>query len=275
MNVLIRTLVLAAFGLPIGARFAAAQDAPSTADPTSIWTLQDENASISTAKLTDRYYVNGLQLGYTSGTDGVPDAMARVGRAVWGDGTMRIGFDISQQIFTPANTAAYNPPPGDRPYAGVLLGTMSLFQDTSDSRGFLSIGAGLVGPWALAEQLQNSFHDLIGQAHDNGWHDQLRNEPALEITSARTWRLPMGTVGGLETDALPDLAIGLGNVRIYMQTGAVIRLGQGLNSDYGVARILPGPSGGDAFKPNSALRLVCVRGRRRAGGGPRHHARRQ
>ena len=33
------------------------------ADPSSIWTLQDENASISTANLTDRYYVNGLRLG--------------------------------------------------------------------------------------------------------------------------------------------------------------------------------------------------------------------
>lgn len=241
---------LAAAGLTLGASLAPAQQAPSTADPTATWTLQDENASISTSKLTDRYYVNGLRLRYTSGTDGVPDFLTGVGHAVWGDeGSQRFGFDLSQQIFTPADTQAYQPPPDDRPYAGVLLGTFSLFQDTPTSRGMLSLGLGVVGPWALAEQVQNGFHDVIGQGHTNGWHYQLANEPAGEITSARTWRLPITSFAGLETDALPDLAVGLGNVRIYAQTGVVLRLGQGLDSDYGVARIQPGPSGGDAFKP--------------------------
>jgi len=241
---------LAASGLVFGASLAPAQQAPSTADPNATFTLQDENASISSGRLTDRYYVNGLRLGYTSGTDGVPDFLTGVGHAVWGsDGSQRFGFDLSQQIFTPADTQATQPPATDRPYAGILMGTFSLFQDTPTSRGMLSLGLGVVGPWALAEQVQNGFHDVIGQGHTNGWHYQLANEPAAELISARTWRLPIASFAGLETDALPDLAIGLGNVRIYAQTGAVVRIGQGLDSDYGVARVQPGPSGGDAFTP--------------------------
>ena len=242
---------LAGVWLVFGAASASAQQSPDTTGP--IFTLQDENASLSSAKLTDRYYVNGVRLGYTSGTDSVPDFLTGVGRAVWGDGTQRFSFDLTQQMFTSANTAVAQPPPGDRPYAGVLLGNFSLLQDVPDSRSMLTLGVGVIGPWAQGEQVQNGFHDLIGQSHTHGWNSQLHNEPAAEITSARTWRLSTGTLGGLETDALPDLAVGLGNVRIYAQTGAVFRIGQGLESDYGVARVLPGPTGGDAFAPTRPL----------------------
>jgi lipid A 3-O-deacylase len=245
------TSALVAAGLATGLAVARAQTAPDPGIGT--FTLQDENASLSSAKLTDRYYVNGLRLGYTTDSNGVPEFLTGVGRAVWGDGTQRFSFDLSQQIYTPNDTAAARPPAGDRPYAGLLLGNFSLLQDVPDSRSMLTLGLGVVGPWALGEQVQNGFHDVIGQGHTNGWHFQLHNEPAIEITSARTWRLPTGTLGGLETDALPDLAVGLGNVRIYAQTGVVFRIGQGLDSDYGVARLRPGPSGGDAFTPTRPL----------------------
>jgi hypothetical protein len=253
-----RTLAFLRVALPttsalIFASAANAQEPLPPADPTSIWTIQEENASISTASLTDRYYVNGLRIGWTSGTSGVPDALAGISRAVWGDGRQRISFDLQQQIFTPADTAASQPPPGDRPYAGILTGTLGLLTDKADSRSTLALTLGVLGPWALGEEVQNGFHSLIGQQHANGWHDQLHNEPALELLSARTWRLPLGTVSGLETDVLPDLEAGLGTVRIYGQTGVSIRLGQGLNSDYGVPRVRPGPSGQDAFTPTRPL----------------------
>ena len=78
----------------------AAQAQPA-ADPTSIWTLQDENASISAGKPTDRLYVNGLRLGWTSPTGQVPDFLADLGRTLWGGGQQRVAFDLAQQIYTP------------------------------------------------------------------------------------------------------------------------------------------------------------------------------
>jgi hypothetical protein len=53
----------------------------------------------------------------------------------------------------------------------------------------------------------------------------------------------------METDALPSLAMSLGTLRDYVQTGVVFRIGQGLDSDFGVPRVRPGLSGGDAFQP--------------------------
>jgi hypothetical protein len=130
-----------------------------------------------------------------------------------------------------------------------LLGTVSLLQDNAESRSVLALGLGVVGPWALGEQVQNGFHDVIGQGHTNGWDTQLHNEPAFEVTTGRTWRLPTGELGGLQSDFLPEITAGLGNLRVYGELGGVFRVGQGLDSDFGVARIRPGMSGDDAFHP--------------------------
>lgn len=229
----------------------AARVAPGLApDPVAIWTLQDENASISTAGLTDRYYVNGLRLGYTSGTDGVPGVLRGLAALLFGPGgQQRFSFDLSQQIYTPADTSVAVPPPGDRPYAGVLLGTFGLLDDTRNTRTQIALSLGVVGPWALAEQAQNGFHGLIGQARDQGWSTQLHNEPALNLFAGRTWRVPTGSLFGLQTDALLDALAGLGTVRIYALGGGVLRIGQGLDSDFGAARVQPALSGGDAFRP--------------------------
>jgi lipid A 3-O-deacylase len=223
--------------------------AQPAADPLSIWTLQDENASISAGTPTDRFYVNGLRLGWTSPTGAVPNFLADLGHTLWGGGQQRVAIDLTQQIYTPAGTSATVPSPFDRPYAGVLLGNFSLMSDGDDTRSVLSLSLGVVGPGSGAEQLQNGFHSLIGQDHANGWGSQIQNTPAIELLHERTWRLPMGTVAGLETDALPSLTIGLGDLRDYLQTGVTFRFGQGLSSDFGVPRVRPGLSGGDAFTP--------------------------
>jgi hypothetical protein len=238
------TAVASTLVLPVIA--AQAQPAPDTA---SIWTLQEENASISAGTPTDRFYVNGLRIGWTSPTTVVPDFLADLGHTLWGTGQQRVGFDLAQQIYTPADTSLVVPSPFDRPYAGVLLGDFSLMSDGDNTRSVLALSLGVVGPASGAEQLQNAFHSLIGQDHANGWGGQIQNVPAIELLHERTWRLPITTVGSVETDALPSLTIGLGDLRDYLQTGVTFRFGQGLDSDFGVPRVRPGLSGGDAFVP--------------------------
>ncbi|MBN8888727.1 MAG: hypothetical protein BGP12_14030 [Rhodospirillales bacterium 70-18] len=242
-------LVLGGMALPFGISAANAQDAKPAPDKTSIWTLQGENASISTAKLTDRFYTNGVRVGWTSGVGEVPDFLQRMGRALWFGGDQRISFDLTQQIYTPANTSTAASLPGDRPYAGVLMANFSLMQDTPTTRSSMTLGLGVVGPAALGEEVQNNFHDLIGQKRINGWSSQLHNEPLLQITSERVWRVKTGHVAGLETEALPSLTAAVGNLRVYGQTGVVFRIGEGLESDFGPARLRPGLTGGDAYTP--------------------------
>jgi lipid A 3-O-deacylase len=234
----------AALLLPI-----AAANAEPQPDPAMIITLQDENASISSNRLTDRFYTNGLRLGWTSPTGQVPDILASLGHSVWGDGLQRISLDLSQQIYTPANTNADPANPKDRPYAGYLSANLSLISDTDTTRSVLMLSLGVIGPASGGEAIQNGFHDLIGQGHDRGWGQQIGNVPAVELLHERTWRVPIASFAGLETDALPALTVGLGDVRDYLQVGGTVRIGQGLGSDFGVPRIRPGLSGGDAYTP--------------------------
>jgi hypothetical protein len=227
----------------------AAVQAQSAPDSASIWTIQGENASITTGNLSDRFYVNGLRLGWTSPVAQVPDFLVDLGHTLWGGGQQRIAFDLAQQIYTPAGTTSVVPSPYDRPFAGVLLGNFSLISDTADTRSTLTFSLGVVGPDSGAEQLQNGFHSLIGQKSTIGWGSQIQNIPIGELLHERIWRLPLGVVAGLETDALPSLTIAVGDLRDYLQTGVTFRFGQGLDSDFGVPRFRPGLSGGDAYTP--------------------------
>ncbi len=254
-KMLFRVAAMAAIGTLVSVSLADAQSPPATppasppAETGSIWTLQDENSSLSSAKLTDRYYTNGLRLGWTSGTNTAPNFLNDASVALWGEGQTRIAFDLAQQIYTPYDTSSVVPPRGDRPYAGVLMANFTVMNDKPNLRTFGTIGLGLLGPDTGAEQLQNGFHDLIGQGHNNGWRSQLKDEPLLEITTGGTFRLPLTQFGGVEMDALPELNVGVGNLRVYAETGGVVRFGQGLQSDYGAPRLRPGQSGLDAFTP--------------------------
>ena len=225
----------------------AARAAPE-AQPGSTWTIQGENDKISTTQGgSDRFYSNGLRLGWTSGTDMVPQAVADAARVVWGDGIVRISFNLTHQIFTPIDTARVVPDPRDRPLAGYVAGTFSVLHDTERSRTVAAVTVGMIGPLALGRQVQNGFHELIRVPINRGWGAQMPNEPQIELLGERTWRIPLLRAGGLETDMLPSATIGVGTARDYLQTGVILRLGQGLDQDFGVARIRPGLTGGDAF----------------------------
>ena len=135
--------------------------------PGSTWTIQIENDKISTTDGgSDRFYSNGLRLGWTSGTDMVPQAVADAARVVWGDGIVRISFNLTHQIFTPIDTARVIPDPLDRPLAGYLAGKL-VHRAVGSGQGHHGAEAGrTVG---LASQLaQQLGHVVGGQALGTG-----------------------------------------------------------------------------------------------------------
>lgn len=218
-----------------------------------IWSLQDENASISSQNPTDRDYVNGFRLNWTSPRGDVPGVLAGLGHAVWGDGSQRISLGITQKIFTPTDTTVTNPPLGDEPYAGYLAATLGLIQDSGNTRSVLAVSAGVIGRDAGAEIVQNGFHSIIGQHGTHGWAYQLPSEPAFDLLASRTWRVPVGRLGALSVDALPQLAAMVGTTEIYAQPALTLRIGQGLGSDYGAPLLRPGPSGSTAYRATRPL----------------------
>jgi len=251
-----RRIAASACVLPLclaAATGAYAQSAAPPPDLDSIWTIQAENDAVSTLKGTsDQYYTSGLRIGWTSGADAV-DAVAALGHNVWGDGTTRVSIDITQSLFTPHDTQLDPPNPLDRPYAGVLLANFGLIHDTTWTRDLVSVSLGIVGPGALGEEVQNGFHNIIGDTPNRGWHYQLQDQPAVNLLLQRTWRLPIADLSGVGIDALPSATGAVGDVRDYLQAGGVLRIGQGLDSDFGTARIEPGLNGADAFTQTAPL----------------------
>lgn len=228
---------------------AAAHAGSASSSPLAgIWTLQDENAAISTTTPTDRYYVNGFHLNWTSPEGKVPDFAANLGHALFGEGTQRVSLGVMQQIFTPLDTKRINPDPRDEPYAGYLVATLGLIQDTPHTRTLLGVNAGVLGRDAGAEIVQNGFHSVIGQNGTHGWAYQLPSEPTLDFSAARIWRVPVVRLNnGLEADVLPQISAMAGFTEDYLQPAFGIRFGQGLDADFGPSLLMTAPSGADAY----------------------------
>lgn len=236
-NIYSYAAVLAALALP-GAPAARAA---------SIWTLQGENASITTATPTDRYYVNGIHLGWTGAQGLVPGAAADFGHALFGAGTQRVSIALTQQLYTPLDTSLYDPPADDEPYAGTLVADFTLIQDGANTRSIAGVDLGIIGPAAGGQGVQNGFHAVIGQSGTNGWRYQLPNEPIADLLGARIWRVALGHIGGLETDMLPQISGMAGLSAVYLQPAVGFRIGSGLDADYGPPLLSPEPSGADAY----------------------------
>jgi lipid A 3-O-deacylase len=244
-------LALAPLLFPVGS--ASAQEGVRV-DPGPIWTARTENDKFSTVPGgTDRYYTAGNQVAYTSSPNQVPQAASDFGRFLFGGGTTWLGVSVGQQIYTPANTRLIQPDPNDRPYAGYLAATVSLIQDVENTRNVVGMSLGVIGPSAGGRLIQNGFHALINTEPAHGWSAQLHDEPALQFSASRTWRKQLVSLGPVETDVLPAVALGVGTVRDYVQAGARLRIGHGLDRDFGPARITQGLDGGDAYLPGDGL----------------------
>lgn len=216
--------------------------------PAGAWTLQIENDKIAG---TDRHYTHGTRISWVSdrSEDGplwtrdllhrmYPFADLRGGR---------IGLALGQNIFTPEDIRSADLVSGERPYAGWLYVGASVHVETRvrelgalfDMLDTVELDVGLVGPYALAEQVQNGWHEIVGIAPARGWDNQLRTEPGAMLIFERNMRPEPMALGGLEIDAVPRFGGAVGNVMTFLHAGGVVRVGQTLDVDYGPPLIRP------------------------------------
>ena len=231
------------FALPallLAAGTAAAQDLPPP-DRRSAIDIVTENDSY--AGYTDRWYTNGLRLGWHSAEEALPGPLAALDRGLaelFGPARSRWGVALGQNMYTPINKRLNNPDPEDRPYAGYLYAEFSLDRRTRTTLDRYSLQLGMVGPSSLARPTQDVVHELIGDRQARGWHYQIHDEPVFNLAWDRTWRVPLVTLpGGLGVDALPTLTLAAGTVQTYAAAGGRLRIGQGLDRDFGAPRIRP------------------------------------
>lgn len=204
---------------------------------------------------TDRYYTSGLQIAARSPTSDPPGLLRWLDQRLdaWGwGGDVRWGFGLGHQIYTPRDTLTPRPDPRDRPYAGFLYGALVLQrQEERRALSTFELQLGVVGPSALGEFVQNNIHDLIKDYSANGWDRQLKDEPGVNLVFERIQRLPAPGLGRFEIDALPAVTLSLGNVATYAGAGVTLRVGQGLDADFGPPRIRPALVGSAFLDPRA------------------------
>ncbi len=246
----------------------------TTPDPDelrNIFTLQVENDFFNPIGRSDRDYTNGIRLGWLSPalpdlSPGLADLLTLP--TIFGEDpvtsvTRRIGVSFGQNLYTPQDTFQSQPISNDRPYAAWLYGAVALqsiykrrkegtTEDVPVRLDTLQLDLGLVGPAAGGEFVQNNFHTLIGVDRSFGWANQLHNEPTIDLTFERRWRVGTGHSilienPKLEWDFIPSAGGMVGNVATYAQVGGFLRIGKDLSADFGPPRARPALPGSEGF----------------------------
>jgi lipid A 3-O-deacylase len=241
---------LAQVGNAVSTPPVIAPDQAPPPDPYGTLTFSTENDLFGGG--TDRYYTNGFQFAWRSPSADLPRPLAWLNDQldwVLGPGTLRWGLSFGQSIYTPEDTTRYNPDPRDRPYAGYLYGGVALNRTTELTSRSIELQLGVVGPSALGEWVQNNYHDIFNIRNTNGWDYQLKDEPAVTAIYDQKWRLPLGNIFGLQAEAIPSFTLSAGNVQTYAAAGGLVRVGQGLESDFGPPRIRPALAGTNWIQP--------------------------
>jgi len=245
-RVLVILLATAAVAGPVRSAPAAAPSAKGS------FIFQFENDVLG-KDASDRHYTNGMQISYQTAANrvwGWLDSWAR--RHIFSDPDVQLhaSMALGHNLYTPEDIASSELVADDRPYAAWLHADLGMVGYQQDRLRVLELSVGVVGPAAGGEKMQKWFHEVIGSPDPQGWHNQLRNEPAVMLVFEQKWRNLSGPRWlGLEFDASPHGSLALGNVFTYAGLGGTLRLGQGLARDFGPPRIQPAPPGSGYFVP--------------------------
>lgn len=167
-----------------------------------------------------------------------------------------VAYRFGQQIYTPNDIGSERLIENDRPYAGLLFGGLSLFDDERldgwRQTSSLHLDIGMVGPASGAEEIQRGFHELIASEKPQGWDNQLENEPIVNLAYERSWVL-QHRLNGLDFEYGPSLGFSLGNLYTYASSGVGMRFGEGLDRSFGIPAVAPARSGQAFFKPGQGF----------------------
>lgn len=235
--------------------FMVVVGAPAVHAESGRWSLLEDNDGMISHE--DQHYTQGLQLsyltpalqggGWSSASFDALGSFLPMYRLAPGS-QRRIELLATQTMYTPVDLHRNPPDPYDRPYAGWLYGGIDWLQENHQhSLHDLEFQAGIVGPAALAKQVQNGFHGLIGLRNADGWSEQLKNRGAFQLSYEFKRKLKLSLSDGYALDAVPELGFDVGSVLRYVETGGLLRFGNALDADYGPSHIRPALSGSDFF----------------------------
>jgi hypothetical protein len=152
-----------------------------------------------------------------------------------------IVLTLGQQIFTPEDIDRTTVDPNDRPYGAWLYGGVGYHAKTRNKLNSVELNLGAIGPVALGQQAQDFIHELRGFEKFQGWDNQLKNEPGLQLVYEHKERSQSKSrPSGLGVDLIWHAGASLGIVATSPNLGAELRAGWHLPDDFGTSALRPG-----------------------------------
>jgi lipid A 3-O-deacylase len=211
--------------------------APAAAAQTLI--IQHDNDEWG-GKETDWEYSQGTRVTWLSpklAETGVARTAALMLPGLDFDATLSAGIGGGSAYYEPRSLTVTTPIPDQRPYAGYLYGSAIINAEADNQLTSWRLDLGLVGPAAQGEETTQLFHDTFNGLAQRGWDNQITNRFAANLSLERRWRNLFALADGVSADISPALGFELGNVATSANAGLMLRLGLGLDADFGPPRL--------------------------------------
>jgi lipid A 3-O-deacylase len=164
------------------------------------------------------------------------------------DRRRNISISLGQDIYTPADIEAEELIEDDRPYAGITYLSFGFHNRLQRDMDTLEMVLGIVGPDSYAEECQKAIHKVFDDKEPQGWDNQLKNEPVLNLVYEHKKKITESVMpGGFGHDLILNTGGALGNMMIFYNLGLNLRLGWNLPDDFGNYPIRPASAINGAF----------------------------
>ena len=133
-------------------------------------------------------------------------------------------YILQQTMYAPPDLSLKHHVPGDRPYAGVLLGGVGyeFFRDVqSPWSHYGEFNFGVIGPSAGCKETQTFIHKILHCHKPMGWDDQLHDEPIL---NAQWWTRYSWFLNSWVA-IVPKAGVTMGNLQDFGEIGCDLKVG--------------------------------------------------
>ena len=169
------------------AALAALAATGALAAPPVLWHAQVDNDVFQ----SDRWYTSGVRI-YRSAPLDTASAFASFLRLP-SMREQRLDAGIVHEIYT--SDGRQDPALPDRPNAARLLASVARHDMSEDTLATLGLDAGVSGPAAQGEELQDLFH-RIAPAPETDWSKQVDDRADIQLSGAWSQRLPLDAFPG-------------------------------------------------------------------------------
>lgn len=191
----------------------------------NFFTIAYENDLIGAG--TDSDYTNGVRISYFDINNELPWVAEKIAQWVPTfkvNRTTSVFYSVGQNMYTPKEIKQRTQPQDDRPWAAFLYGSMGMTTIDGDRMDELEATVGVVGPYAMGEQLQKAVHKHVTNSPSpKGWSNQLENEPGVMLSWRR--RYPYWAkyeTRGYLLGASPSIGGSLGNIYTHANAGVTL-----------------------------------------------------